>query len=378
MRTFALVLLCTAPAFAQVTDEYIPPPPETHNAEGVPYCDTLPPPAPDGDRAPAVCAQRPSQVINGAPTYGSPWQVEILSTFAYTDQVVAADRRLRAGEGKVYLAEKAPWERTHRCGGALIDWDLILTAAHCVWPKTNGDVLRSRAVRVGTDNLASGQGRVVRIAQAVVHAGYDTATAANDIALVRLDWGRTISLIPTIPLAGPGQPDARPGRRVSVTGWGLTGARDPGGDAMLTRAGEVNHASAQLQQLWLAVQPGARVRRRAAVSGGGRPGHRLRTGGERGRRLLPGRQRRPADAQLYQLDRPQDDPGRHRLAGRRLRVARDARALHARLLLPGLDRPRPRRSSARCHAAALSNPRLRAPTTVIRSAPGTTGTGARR
>jgi hypothetical protein len=278
-----LLMICLAldaPASAQqpvpaaaATDEYVPPSPATHAPDGTIYCDSLPkdpvPPAAAQSR-PIVCAPRLAQVILGTPTFGSPWQVQILSTFAYTPETVAFDNTLR--QGKAYLAQKPGWERTHRCGGVLIDYDLVLTAAHCVMPKPNGDVRKTRTVRVGANNLATGQGATVGIRQVVAHAGYDPVTAINDIALLRLNWGRPTPLYPTIPLAGPGQPDATPGRRVAVTGWGLTSARDPETDPALTREGVVNHASAQLQELWLSVQPSEACRRVPELSAASGPG----------------------------------------------------------------------------------------------------------
>lgn len=113
------------------------------------------------------------------------------------------------------------------CGGALIDKDSVLTAAHCVY----GQSAAPLKVAVGKTVLSSNQGQTRGVSRIFVHPKYNPSwDDAYDVAVIKLK--SPVSGIAPVKLATSSQNYLEtPGRNATVAGWGNTVAQPPGGDA---------------------------------------------------------------------------------------------------------------------------------------------------
>ncbi|HEY5723741.1 MAG TPA: serine protease [Allosphingosinicella sp.] len=205
------------------------------------------------------------RIVGGTPALpgSAPWQAEIYAIPPYTEAEITADRDLREDDpDKRFHHLKAEWERVHRCGGAWLGDDWVITAAHCV-AKIKGNVADVRRIRLGTQTLAQG-GTTYRIERVVIHKDYHPDRKLHDIALIKVAADRETRPLPAnrlkpIRLLGEkaGDRPLRPFDRASVLGWGLTSARASGAR---TKAldGSLNRGSPVLMTVDLSVFPQAR------------------------------------------------------------------------------------------------------------------------
>lgn len=102
----------------------------------------------------------------------------------------------------------------HSCGGAIIDKNWILTAAHCVLNKNVADVY----VYTGTQDLTDPTGVFYYVERIFVHCNYDNPIMHNDIALLQLNSSIVLNdKTQIIPLQNKPMKD---GDDVLLTGWG--------------------------------------------------------------------------------------------------------------------------------------------------------------
>lgn len=74
----------------------------------------------------------------------------------------------------------------HSCGGAILNTDTILTAAHCLDFIGENHPISVLSVRVGSSYLQR-DGSVYRVAEAIIHEQYNSNNYDFDIALLKLD-----------------------------------------------------------------------------------------------------------------------------------------------------------------------------------------------
>jgi len=131
------------------------------------------------------------------------------------------------------------YKSRHICGGAILDSNSIVTAAHCCFDSNNKVISANYlTVVVGDLNLFRNMSTtVVRNVQYVfTHEDYSSKTIANDIAIMRIHgtFGQWNSNVQAIGLS-PKLPS--PSTQCVISGWGLLrqGAKDPSPDLYYAR-----------------------------------------------------------------------------------------------------------------------------------------------
>ncbi|WP_017667679.1 serine protease [Sandarakinorhabdus sp. AAP62] len=206
-----------------------------------PVAAPAPSPAPETPPAPE---NEGSRVVRGtpAPPGSSPWQIQIYFKVPMTrKQIADAIRRAPTETEKQALRSMEDWERDHQCGGALIDKEWALSAAHCF--VVEKEVLMSPSnlgVRLGNIDLKAAT--PMKIDRIILHGDYRRyGNKQHDIALLHLvhDTATRADIAAAAAparLPGPRMRQLRPEDDLKVTGWGHVSERKAGATRSVTGA----------------------------------------------------------------------------------------------------------------------------------------------
>ena len=135
----------------------------------------------------------------------------------HSDDGGGADTRIVGGYEAVedrfgYAASLQSW-RTHFCGGSLIAYDMVLSAAHC-------SAGSGYNVVIGRHSHDDWDGDTVQVDEEFVHPWYNFQTNNYDVMVVKLDRATTAPVVPVKLNADDDVPST--GADVTVVGWGTT------------------------------------------------------------------------------------------------------------------------------------------------------------
>lgn len=115
------------------------------------------------------------------------------------------------------------------CGGSLIGWRWVLTAAHCTYADGPNPLARPKSLDSSDIDVYAGSvdfegGQRIRVKNIVRHEKYDLDSQDNDIALLELETNAPeASGLALLEVADEGDHErVQPGRTATVLGWGST------------------------------------------------------------------------------------------------------------------------------------------------------------
>lgn len=136
------------------------------------------------------------------------------STRAYHTAEARADQVRQFGRALM------DWEINHTCGAVYIGNRWVLTAAHCVVSTlTDRRFFDGRRIRLGTQRI-DGLHNLVKIRSVITHAGFDSRTLRNDIALIELERVPNFAGLRQVNLPLTAE-FARARTGLLVSGWGF-------------------------------------------------------------------------------------------------------------------------------------------------------------